>query len=539
MLTSIYMRLKMNGRKVKHRKHCFQILAVLLSMLLLASCNFFEVIEITPNQPIVTPGPSDYVAVLPEQGGSLTIASTKYQTLDPLQNTNYYIHEILGVVYDGLMSLQDNLEAAPLLVESITSTPDALIWTIKLREDITWHDGNHFSNKDVKYTLDQIIANPDSPYYHNVENVKSYEIEGAYLLTITCKQPDSFLAEKLIFPVVPEHVAERRDQPVGTGKYKVRSVTADSIVLTSASNNLVSLNRKNPYINTITVKLYEKVTDVLYSDCDILAVKYEDYQKIEGKVGYAAKKYVSPQFEILAVNTTRNALANASVRRALAIGIDRNGAVSQISFAQALASDLPVFPEHWIKSTGNSAFPYEVQEAKRMLKQSGSEGMELTCIVNETHTERIQYAEYFQARLEELGLKLHIEKLSQEVFQSRLTNKEYDLALLGIQLTGPQDLLQFYGTGAGSNITGYSNERLDTLLKELSKETAERKRRQIFSEIESLLLNDVPLIGLYYKQNFIFYNGAKVFGVTASRPNYQERYPGIETWYTRVDGGQT
>lgn len=523
-------------RKGHLYKSIWTVLCAVCLLVSMTSCNFFEVMEMPSGYVDSYPEEEAPTPVTPVEGGTLTVASTKYQTLNPLNNTNYYMEEILGLIYDGLISLNSSQQAVPVLAESLTPSADAREWTIKLRQNIVWHDGKYFSAEDVTHTIRTIQSNPEHKYAHCVSNIVSMEEPDAYTVVLKLQNPDSFLAEKMYFPVVPKHTTVDTT-PVGTGLYKFVSVTDAQMELIAYGMNATTQGKKVPYIPTIQVKFYNDTAEVIYSDCDIVMVKSDDYQKVSGKIGYGTKKYVSTEYEVLAFNITKQVLSDSSVRRAIAYAMDRDGAVNTYSKVETIITDIPVVTEHWIRSSAQLTYGHDLDAAKKLLANSNytQEQLTFTCLVNKDNGLRLQYAAYFKERLAEVGITLNITEVTTEEMTQKLAAKEYDLAFVGMHISGVDELTAFYGSTGAHNITGYQNTNLDDLFTKLSGYIYENERKEIFTEIEGVLRTDAPYVGLYYKQNFIFYNKSRVYGIGDVKPSYCKKFTDIETWFIVED----
>jgi len=317
---------------------------------------------------------------------------------------------------------------------------------------------------------------------------------------------------------VPNHI-DIENRPLGTGNYKFSAVNDNYMTLFSDKSN----------IKNIFIRFYETSKDVVYSDCDIIMMRYEDYDKVEGKIGYSVKKYISPEFEVLSVNTTRDILSLSSVRRAIAYGINKKDAAHKISYSKTILSDLPVFPESWIKGANKLTYNFSEEEAKKLLNSVDKSKLVFELLVNEENSERVQYAEYFKESLKNIGITINITKAPTEQINEKLENKDYDLALLGFNIAMIQDIKEFYTGGASNNISGYSNSELDVLISKLEKYILDNERKIIYSEAEDILLTDMPYIGLYFKQHYIMYN-KRVVGIEESKPSYLKKLGNIESW---------
>ena len=105
----------------------------------------------------------DFEYAVGKQGGSLTFATIgEPLTFNPALSLDASSSGVLGYLFEGLTEtswLTDRVE--PALAESWEHSEDGLTWTFRLREDVTWHDGQPFTARDVDFTFNRVIYNED------------------------------------------------------------------------------------------------------------------------------------------------------------------------------------------------------------------------------------------------------------------------------------------------------------------------------------------------------------------------------------------
>jgi peptide/nickel transport system substrate-binding protein len=163
-------------------------------------------------------------------------------TLNPHLATGYQDFEAARIVYEPLASYDENGDLVPFLAAEIPTAESGAIAedgksvTWKLRDDVTWFDGEPFTADDVVFTY-EYISNPEvaaatAQYYETVESVEAVD---DYTVKINFKNPNP--AWQVPFTgqiglILPRHVFEEYNglnareavanlQPVGTGPYKV------------------------------------------------------------------------------------------------------------------------------------------------------------------------------------------------------------------------------------------------------------------------------------------------------------------------------
>lgn len=177
------------------------------------------------------------MAAAAEAGGTLTAGwsgVTEIITLDPAKIDQVLQFQVTSNVLSGLMHIDNELVAQGDLAEDWTVSDDGLEYTFKLREGVTFHNGDPFTADDVLYTFER-SSNPEiSIHSGNLSNVESLEKLGDYEVKFTLKAPQaSFLAKTLerasgrAMTIVSKGALESMGDaqygltPVGTGPFKV------------------------------------------------------------------------------------------------------------------------------------------------------------------------------------------------------------------------------------------------------------------------------------------------------------------------------
>ena len=169
----------------------------------------------------------------PRRGGTLTAALTggassdsltPFNPLNPLDTARFY------QLYNQLIGLNDNAVPSLELATEVSSNPQATVWTIRLRDGVTFHNGKDLEAADVLYSLQQ-ITNPKFPQ-PGALLIAALDLGGAKILDkltlqIPTHTPFAILQEALasgpFFFIVPADFNPHR--PVGTGPFRYESFT--------------------------------------------------------------------------------------------------------------------------------------------------------------------------------------------------------------------------------------------------------------------------------------------------------------------------
>ena len=173
-------------------------------------------------------------------------------TLNPHLATGYQDFEAARIIYEPLASYDEAGELVLFLASEVPTTEtgglaeDGTSVTWKLREDVTWSDGEPFTADDVVFTFD-FISNPEvaaatAQYYENVDTVEAVD---DYTVRITFKEPTPAWSSPFTGQtggILPQHLFEDFNglnareaggnrQPVGTGPYQVVGFEPGTVIL--------------------------------------------------------------------------------------------------------------------------------------------------------------------------------------------------------------------------------------------------------------------------------------------------------------------
>ena len=193
---------------------------------------------------------------VPFYGDAIVTASIgDASTLVPILASDSSSQDICGLVFNGLIRYDKNLNLEGELAESWEIEENGLVIIFHLRKNVRWHDGRPFTARDVEFTHRKLIdPNVKTPYSGDFERVKSLEILDDHTVKVTYKEPFSPGLSSWGMWIMPQHILEKEDlsntkfsrNPIGTGPYKFKEwKTGEKIVLVSNRDYYEG----RPYIN--------------------------------------------------------------------------------------------------------------------------------------------------------------------------------------------------------------------------------------------------------------------------------------------------
>ena len=282
--------------------------------------------------------------LIPEEGGSYTeglVGTPQY--LNPiLSSYNDVDRDLSGLIFNGLLKINAEGVLVPDLAEEYQISPDRLVYTFKLKENVLWHDNQPLTADDVIFTVTG-IQDPEwqSQLKSALDNVQVEKLND-YGLRFILKEPVAGFINSLTFGILPEHLwltipsanatlAELNKKPVGTGPYQFKSFTKDK----NGNIRTIALKRNEkyygpqPFIEELNFKFYgdfatatEALSNNNIEGLSLLPKEYQEKIAKNGKIKFYSLSL--PQYTAIFFNTRRNEiLKDKTVRQALAYAIDR------------------------------------------------------------------------------------------------------------------------------------------------------------------------------------------------------------------------
>src|SRR5699024_2713562 len=93
-----------------------------------------------------------------------------------------------GKIYEGLLTYDFELNPQPGLAKSWEVSPDGLTYTFNLQEGVTWHDGKPFTSEDVRFSLQDMLAETHSRARASLSRVDKIDLPDEHTVVITLKE---------------------------------------------------------------------------------------------------------------------------------------------------------------------------------------------------------------------------------------------------------------------------------------------------------------------------------------------------------------
>jgi len=475
--------------------------------------------------------------------GTITISlGHEPYTIDPTLNTWSIASTYIAHAFEGLVTKDKEGKVTYGVADSFNISDDKLTYTFNIRSDAKWSDGKTVTAHDFVYSFRRVV-DPNtgarlSPLMEPIKNAKNITAGDKPLeslgvvaiddntLSVTLEFPTAYFLELLTadtyYPVRQDIIEEYGEQwtlnpetYIGNGPFKVVERSIDDKIV---------MERNEYYWNASSIVPNKLVFLLIQNENTAVAgVK-------EGSLDFAANPppqdipllteegliYINPILatQYFVLNFTNKALKDPRVRKALSLSIDRNYLVEEITQGGETPAGAWIpygvndvegdFRENGgdYYSVDHKDYEANVAEAKKLMLEAGypnGEGFPvLELKTNPTALNTSLFEAVQQMWKEGLGIDSFITQ--EAVFFQTSNNKDFVVARHSFvaAYNDPMTFIDSLMSHSPQNQGGYSNARYDNLVNMARIEDDENVRMKAMHEAESILLEDMGLIPIYF-----------------------------------------
>ncbi|MEA4854149.1 MAG: ABC transporter substrate-binding protein [Christensenella sp.] len=368
--------------------------------------------------------------------------------------------------------------------------------------------------------------------------VASVDKVDQYTLRITMTKPGMEALYFMCFPVVSATLYEASDVPVGTGVYKVEGYEPNSQMI-------MGINEAwwggSPYIERIVAKAVTgssaKIDDLETSLLDLITtnVLYAGNYKTAGKTQVV--DYMTNYYDCLLPNLGSYKLGDLNVRQAITYAIDRKEIISTVLLNHAVPANMPIASDFYAydskyKQDDNMGTAREYLRAAGYRTDEDETGnvLELKLIVPKDRelSYRMEAAKAIKKQLEKIGITVTVEEQDEVTYYGNLQNGNYELAYCSYYLSENPDLSFLFNPGGSGNYNAVNSQEITDAIAACSNAFTEDGIKEAYGNLQKLLIERLPQIGLYYRMNSIICEET-IKGITDPRQNMV--FGNIEKWY--------
>ncbi len=458
-------------------------------------------------------------AATPKKGGHYKQALTGGATsdvLDPAQSLDsYMINVSFGQLRNNLTEIAPNGDLIGELAESWDATPDAKVWTFKLRKGVEFHNGKSLDANDIVASLNHHRGeDTKSAAKGIVSAISDVKADGKDTVVVTLSGGNAdfaFLVSDYHLAVCPANADGSMEwqSGTGTGSYVLENFDPGVNTHVKRNPNYWKDGRaffdsiENLFIADVTARTSAVKTGAVHSmgNLDLKTVHLLKRDKKLKVFPITGNKHST-----LPMLTDIAPFDNNHVRLALKFALNREELLQKIIKGQGeLGNDSPVGPANIYRATPEELpqRPYDPDQAKFHLKKAGMENLSVKLHIADTAFEgAVDAVTLYREHAKAAGIDIEVVREPNDGYWSNVwLKKPWVGSYWGGRPTEDWVFSQIYSSGADWNEAHWENERFNKLLVEARGELDSAKRREIYVEMQRIVHNDggsvIPLFMAY------------------------------------------
>jgi peptide/nickel transport system substrate-binding protein len=451
----------------------------------------------------------------------------------------WYNYSLRNLLYDTLIEASDIDGFEPNLAESWDVSGDGLVWTFKIREGVTFHDGTPCTAEEIAWSLNWTIENEIETFSFYLANFEEVVALDPTTLQVTLSDPVGNMETALLIytwilpPSVWEgmtydEIMEYEDLAagIGTGPYKLVDWVEGEYLILEANEDYW---RGRPAVDRVIYHEYATadvmIQALLAGDIDVIEyVEGTGVQALEGAGGVEVLIMESTFIDELIINshedgTQPESLWDPAVRLAMEYAYDRQQiiTVGYLGYGDPATTVLPTSMGDW-HNGDIEPIPFDPDEGNRVLEEAGyldsdgdgvredQDGNPLEYRLYATEgADNARILEVISDGLAQIGISAPPTLMDEDSLIGLYPDFDFDLIYWGWGLDPDPDFAMFIFTcdqreEGGWNDSGYCDEEFDEMYVQQGVTVDREERRELIWQMQEKLFEDRPyLVSTYYK----------------------------------------
>jgi len=492
-------------------------------------------------------------------------------TLDPAFAKDQSIIWGCRQLYNGLIQLDTSLQVQPCIAKRWEISPDGLTYTFFLRPDVMFHRSPLFGTpdstrcvvaQDFVYSFNRIVdPSVASPGAWVLADVVGTEAKDDTTFVIRLKEPFSpflSLLGMVYCSVVPHEVAEHygkefRSHPCGTGPFRFQYWKEGVKLVLRKNPNYFEYDTlqqsgnctitRLPYLDAVAVTFivdrqtvflefvkgnldFMNSLDASYKD-EILNRDGTLKEKYASRIDLSSTPYLNTEYLGFNMDDRESPLHDRRIRQAINCGFDRRKMMQYLrnnigmpGVGGFVPVGLPGFD-----SVPSYGYEYNPERAKQLLAQAGyPEGHGLPRLKLSTTSNYLDLCKYIQQQLGLIGFDIQVDVNPPAALREQIAQGKtawFRGSWIADYPDAENYLSLFYSPNrapAGPNYTHFSSAAYDRLYLKARRETSPDRRQSLYRQMDSLIMQEAPVVVLYYDQ-ILHFTHKNVHGLRSDAMN--------------------
>ena len=513
-------------------------------------------------------------SVQPVSGGTYSEALIgRFGRLNPVLDLNNQAdQDVDRLLFSSLIRFDDRGQPFGDLAESWGISQDGKVYNFSIRPDAEWHDGAPVTSDDVIFTIDQLRSD-DLPIPEDIREFWK-QVEAVTLddktLQFRLPEPYAPFLDHLTFGILPKHLldglspaglidAEFNLKPVGSGPFQFDSLMSEQGEITGVVlASFDSYFGEKPFLDQVVFRYYPDPQEALaaYREGDVMGISQTSAELLPEVLKTESLNLHTgrlPQLSLVYFNLDNPELPffqDASLRRTLLMGLNRQWMIDHLLDSQAIIADGPIFPGSWASYEDIERIGYDPERALNIIKEAGytipagggsvreKDGVpfsfELAHPGTPIHT---ALAEAIRSDWAKLGVEVKLKPVTyEELLKDYLEPRTYQAALVDMNLSrspdpDPYPFWDQAQISGGQNYAQWNDRQASEYLERARVTTDIAERAKADRNFQVRYTTEMPALPLFYPV-YSYAVDQQVQGVSMG-PLYDlsDRLNNVAKWY--------
>jgi len=504
-------------------------------------------------------------ATAPVAGGTLIVGEYILDTQLAAKNPFFPANTAMGIlnfIYEPLMYFNPiNGKLEPQIATGYDWSDNYMTLTFTLRDGVTWQDGQPVTADDVVFTYTVLKNYPVTDRYSLWSKITSVTAQGNKVIFKLNQSFTSFPFYTSDIRIVPKHLWDGisniadflNPTPVGSGPFAWGTYNTGTDVQLKAFKQYWG---GAPKVDTFIIRLYNNAPNLTlgFLKQDVYAtmgtIAMANVPEILARPNAKIQMYAGTTNFCVFLNLDNPLLADVNVRRAMTMAINTTDLITRGEYNGVTPTSsgfLPFLFGDLLSDNAKKDHVYDPAGAVKILEGAGytkgtdgiyqKDGKRLSFTYHNASGAPAQQMEagMIQQWLLNIGIEIIPRLATWPELTALAQSGKYDLLQNSIGF--PPDPYAALNTSfnssmtapVGTNVIGtnyfrYRNPQVDSLLNQVSTVVDPAQQKQIYGQIQDILINDVPFLPMYNLGGHMpYYDGGRYSGWAADAPIFANR----------------
>ncbi len=438
--------------------------------------------------------------------------------LDPTLARTFVGRIVFSALCDKLFDIDEHLNIVPQLATSYQWSPDSKALTIKLRQGVTFHDGEKFDAAAVKFNIERHKTMAGSNRRGELAPVSSVDVIDPSTVRLNLSAPFSpllaALADRAGMMVSPKAAQAEGDKfgskPVCSGPFRfVERVAQDRIVLERYPDYW---NKGEIHLDKI---IYLPIPDSTVRLANLKSGQLDfiermapsDVPQLKSDSRFKISKITEIGYQGITINVGKSERAQQNplgkdprVREAFELALDRDGIVQVAMDGEAAVGNQWVAPTNPFYAKNVPIPKRDVAKAKALLQAAGVPNPSFT-LMTATTTDAQKIAQVVQSMAKEAGFDVKIQSTEFATSLNMADKGDFEAYVLAWSGRADPDgnIFSFDACKQPLNYAGYCKPEVDALLAKSRTALDPTERKKIYGDLAAIVLKDRPIVYLFHR----------------------------------------